>query len=267
MAFPIIPVLAIGAGYAWLRSMKKKSSGGAPTRRPGAPLRGSIVPPAESAKPVEEKPRAAPKSRAQRMLDSKQAALLASKLRKSSKSADELAKKSPPPGPKSDVTPDVFAACADPTLPAELRADLEVAFKASDLLPADYRDISGILEASGYPMMAACFAKLAQEKFEAKKAQVEKAGGLLHVVREGDVPSLLAAYYTGEPARFVELAAINKNLGALVTTDGVSNYKGWKIGAKILLPIAWNPLDKPLPPTAGGPAPTDDQIFNASEEA
>ena len=256
MAFPLLPLLAAGAGLLWYRSMKKSQEVAEPESAPAAPESPAAAVAAESPKQSAAKP----SSGRGKMVGSVPSRRIASKLPRKAKT--DAAPSAPP------KTQDEFAACMDDGIPVEMRADLEVAFKATDLLPADYREISGIMEVSGYPKMAACFAKLAEKRYAEMAAVVERKGGLPHTIRSGDIPSLLATYYTGDASRFKDLGgSLNKNLGKLKTVDGVSNYEGWKVGANILIPKAWQPLDKPLPPTASGPAPKDSAIYNSSAEA
>jgi hypothetical protein len=263
MAFPLLPVLAVGAGVLWYRSMKKSQASedeSAPESGTSSVAAAAVA--AESPSQSAAAPaKGRPLSREGRMVSSVPSRRIASKMPRKPKSeapATEPAKSEPP------KTQDEFAACMDEGIPVELRADLEVAFKATDLLPADYREISGILEASGYPKMSVCFATLADKRLSDLSKVVDKQGGLPHTIRQGDIPSLLATYYTGDASRFKDLGgSLNKNLGKLKTVSGVSNYEGWKVGASILIPKAWNPLDKPLPPTAQGPAPKDSAIYNS----
>lgn len=90
-----------------------------------------------------------------------------------------------------------------------------------------------------------------------------------HIIRAGDIPSIMAFYYTGDGLRFKELGTRNPNLGQLKTIGGVSNYEGWKVGTKIFLPGNWKPYSKPLPkaPTsATSPKPTDPPVFPPAPE-
>lgn len=263
MAFPLLPVLAVGAGVLWYRSMKRsQASESAPESEPSSAATASAAVAAESPSQSSAAPaKGRGLTREGRMVSSAPSRRIASKLPRKPKSEAPVTEPAKPEPPK---TQDEFAACMDEGIPVELRADLEVAFKATDLLPADYREISGIMEASGYPKMAACFATLADKRFAEMSKVVDKQGGLPHTIRQGDIPSLLATYYTGDASRFRDLGgSLNKNLGKLKTVNGVSNYEGWKVGAAILIPKSWNPLDKPLPPTAAGPAPKDSTIYNS----
>jgi len=263
MAFPLLPVLAVGAGVLWYRSMKKSQASegeSAPSGEPESAAAATVAP--ESPSQASAAPaKGRPLSREGRMVSSAPSRRIASKMPRKPKSeapVTEPAKTAPP------KTQDEFAACMDEGIPVELRADLEVAFKATDLLPADYREISGIMEASGYPKMAACFLGLADKRFAELSKVVDKQGGLPFTIRQGDIPSLLAVYYTGDAARFRDLGgSLNKNIGKLKTVNGVSNYEGWKVGTAILIPKSWNPLDKPLPPTANGAPPKDSTIYNS----
>lgn len=65
------------------------------------------------------------------------------------------------------------------------------------------------------------------------------------VVKSGQSPAFLANYYTGDPARFVELKAANPGLGALVRKGSGVNFANWKTGIKLRLPSNWT--KKPAP--------------------
>ena len=257
MAFPLLPVLAVGAGILWYRSMKMSRASEGESAPSGEPESAAAtgVAPESSSQASSASAKARGLTREGRMASSAPSRRIAAKMPRKPKSE---ASSEPP------KTQDEFAACMDEGIPVELRADLEVAFKATDLLPADYREISGIMEASGYPKMAACFKTLADKRFAEFSKVVDKQGGLPFTIRQGDIPSLLAVYYTGDAARFRDLGgSLNKNIGKLKTVNGVSNYEGWKVGTAILIPKSWNPLDKPLPPTAQGAAPKDSTIYNS----
>lgn len=168
----------------------------------------------------------------------------------------------PPIPPPPVKTP--FELCVDPGMPASLVDEARAAFDPAQqktMRPADFETLAKIFEDGGYPIMAECIAKMGREKAIAAKAEVERLGGMPHTIRMGDIPSLMATYYTGVASRFKELGPLNPQIGALKTVKGVTNYERWIPGTEILIPKAWNPLDKPVPPVAtGGKAPSDKQV-------
>lgn len=173
----------------------------------------------------------------------------------------------PVPGPVGKA-PTAFELCVDPNMPSALRLEAEKAFAAENLMPADYEKMAAIYAEAGYPVMAKCLTDLGAEKLAAKKAEVARRGGLPHVIRMGDIPSLMATWYTGVGTRFKELGPLNPQIGALKTKNGVTNYEKWIPGTEILIPAAWNPLDKPIPPPATNTkAPSDAALEKQRQEA
>lgn len=168
----------------------------------------------------------------------------------------------PPPPPPTGKTP--FEMCVDPGMPASLVDEARAAFdpaQQKNMRPADFEALAKIFEDGGYPIMAECIAKIGREKSLAAKAELERLGGMPHTIRMGDIPSLMAVYYTGVASRFKELGPLNPQIGALKTVKGVTNYERWIPGTEILIPKSWKPLDKPIPPVAtGGKGPTDAQV-------
>lgn len=163
----------------------------------------------------------------------------------------------PPAAPEGPKVPEGLKDCLDEGLPEELLIELIAAWESTTLTVLNYAEIASVLATDGWAKAAACFAKRAEK-------MVEKAGGLPHVIRSGDIPSLMAAYYTGDGSRFKELGKINKKLGKLVTTNGVTNYQKWIVGTEILIPASWKPLSKPVPPVAGE-APKDSDLVAAKK--
>jgi hypothetical protein len=160
--------------------------------------------------------------------------------------------------------PDLPAGCEfDANLPASLKAayvDLMHQATGHYALVENLKQAALQAEHSGYPKVAACLnAKAAEVKNQAQ-AEIIARGGMPFTIRTGDIPSHLAAYYTGQQSRFHELEPLNPQIGHIVTVGGVSNYQHWEPGMLILIPASWNPLDKPLPqPLSGGgtPPPSD----------
>lgn len=75
----------------------------------------------------------------------------------------------------------------------------------------------------------------------------------MHTIRTGDIPSLMAAYYTGDQGRYKDLAAIKANGLGL---GGPYGMTGWNVGKTIQIPPSWNPYDKPVPGVAQAAPPT-----------
>lgn len=160
----------------------------------------------------------------------------------------------PPP------TPTPGGACQlDANLPNDLRAQFSAALNSTTLSPADYEGLAQDADMD-YPMTAACLRQKGKAVKVQQQVNLDTLGGMPFTIRQGDIPYLLAQYYTGNPARFPDLATLNPKLGPLTTTNGVSNYPGWQVGVSILIPKSWDPLSKPIPPVATGggaaPAPT-----------
>lgn len=189
-----------------------------------------------------------------------------------------------PPGdidqPQKPKAPSAFESCVDPGMPPSLIDKAKQTFEAKGLAPKDYEDVASVYAKAGFPLMAACLQNLAKLKRAEQEVVVAQRGGLPHILRYGDIPSLMAAYYTGSPMRFKEFGPLNPQIGPLKTVNGVTNYTKWIPGTEVLIPAAWNPLDKPIPPPATGggakpqpeaplpkgviaPGPEDDSSFNA----
>lgn len=177
-----------------------------------------------------------------------------------------------PPGggamPSTAPAKSAFELCVDDGMPAPLRLEAEKAFASKTLAPKDYEDLAAIYEDAGYPLMAKCLSDLGKAKEATLKAEVARRGGMPHVIRAGDIPSLMATYYTGTASRFKELGPLNPQIGSLKTVNGVTNYTKWNVGTEILIPAAWNPLDKPVPPVARkGPSDAEIEAQKAKEDA
>ena len=77
-------------------------------------------------------------------------------------------------------------------------------------------------------------------------------------IRTGDLPYRLAQWYTGTPEgdfdgdsnRWRDLLPINPTF----KVEPSGQLVGWTVGKTILLPVAWNPRRKALPPVAKGAA-------------
>ena len=171
-----------------------------------------------------------------------------------------------PPGdlnlPQPPKAPSAFESCVDPGMPPSLIDKAKQTFEAKGLAPKDYEDVANVYAKAGFPVMAACLQNLAKIKRAEQEVIVAQRGGLPHILRYGDIPSLMAAYYTGSPGRFKEFGPLNPQIGTLKTVNGVTNYTKWIPGTEVLIPAAWNPLDKPIPPAAsgGGKAKADEPL-------
>lgn len=161
----------------------------------------------------------------------------------------------PPAGDKGCVM--------DANIPPDVRSQVQLALSSPGLTKADYDQLAQTTAAAGYPMAAACLTQKGNAVAIQQQNDVNIHGGMPFTIRTGDIPYLLAQYYTGVPARFRELEPLNPQLGPLTNGPSpvdpnltISYYPGWQVGTQILIPKAWNPLAKPLPPPAtGGPPP------------
>jgi hypothetical protein len=210
MAFPIVPVLLVGAGIYWLRSRRRAepdtSSETAEFRR-----RRELV--QMLGRKKGQKPPSVPP-------------------------ADSIATEPAPVG---------FDACRDAGISDEFADDLRAAYESTTLTPADFAEVVTLLDGYKFSKAAECFRRLLEKRKVEMTAQVKAAGGLPYTSQNGDTPSGVAQYYTSFPAKFRELGKLNeKVLGKLMTVGGVTNYPGWKAGAEILIPADWKPLEKPF---------------------
>lgn len=142
--------------------------------------------------------------------------------------------------------------CYDAHLPADIRAQIEQMLSSTKLTQAEYEQAAAAASAGGFPKAAACLRQRGKDRRAAAELELQQKGGMPHVIRYGDIPSMMANYYTGSPQRFKELGPLNPQIGQLKTVNGVTNYTNWAPGVQILIPKAWNPLDKPVPPPASG---------------
>jgi hypothetical protein len=242
---PLLPLLVLGGGLLWLRSQANKT----PSKPSAAGPLGSKL----------GRPLTPEQNELQRRRELTEF-LLGGRKRKSaappmtSPASPPFAAPAAPEGPK---VPEGLKGCIDDGVPEDLLAELIGAWESSTLSILNFAEIASVLAEEGWPKASVCFAQKAEK-------MVEKAGGLPHVIRSGDIPSLMAAYYTGDASRFKELGKLNKKLGKLVTTNGVTNYQKWVVGTEILIPSGWKPLTKPVPPVASQ-APKDSDLVAAGK--
>ena len=239
---PLLPILVLGGGLLWLRSQSKKTPS-KPTSR--GPLGSKLGRPAT--------PEQVEIQRRRELTEF----LLGGRKRKPAAPPMTGPAAPPPATPEGPKVPEGLQGCLDDGMPEDLIVELIGAWESTTLTILNFAEIASVLAAEGWPKASACFAQKADK-------MVEKAGGLPHVIRSGDIPSLMAAYYTGDGSRFKELGKLNKKLGKLVTTNGVTNYQKWIVGTEILIPASWKPLSKPVPPVAGE-APKDSDLVAAKK--
>lgn len=238
---PLVPLLVLGGGLLWLRSQSKKT----PAKVKGKDPLGSKL----------SRPMTPEEVEFQRRRELTEF-LLGGRKRKPA-ATPSTAPQAPAPAPEGPKLPEGLKDCIDEAMPEELVVELVAAWESTTLTVLNFAEIASVLATDGWPKAAACFARKAEQL-------VEKAGGLPHVIRSGDIPSLMAAYYTGDGSRFKELGKLNKKLGKLVTVNGVTNYQKWVVGTEILIPASWKPLSKPVPPVAGE-APKDSDLVAAKK--
>lgn len=158
----------------------------------------------------------------------------------------------------SNGLPGLAGCDVESNIPADLKATISQFLTKPGLTPADYTQMASAAQNAGYPKLAACLNQKATQVGNNAAAQVAAQGGMAFVIRYGDIPSHLADYYTGNATRWPELGPLNPQIGSVQTVNGVTNYSHWNVGTQILIPKAWNPLQKPLPaPLSGsGSAPS-----------
>lgn len=158
----------------------------------------------------------------------------------------------PAPNPLNDD-------CYDAHAPAEVKSRVYALLQSKDVSPKDLEAASQANASLGFPKIAACLHQKAINRQAELENTIAQRGGMPHIIRYGDIPSIMANYYTGQPMRFKEFQPLNPHIGTLTTSEyppgsgkQVSNYPGWTPGTEILIPAAWNPLSKPIPPPASG---------------
>lgn len=157
------------------------------------------------------------------------------------------------PGNANGQFPGLAGCTVESNIPDSLKATVSAFLQKSGLGPADYTQIANAAQAAGFPLLAGCLRQKGAQLNSQLGVEVAAKGGMPFVIRYGDIPYNLAQYYTGAGSRFHELEPLNPQIGSLVTVNGVSNYSHWAPGVQILIPVAWNPLSKPLPaPLTGG---------------
>lgn len=139
---------------------------------------------------------------------------------------------------------DPFAEITDKALRAQIKALAE-----SDTVGLlDLDQTAAELDAAGYTASANVLREHRKDLTLRRKIEAQQRGGYLYVVRQNDLPSLVAQHYGGKKIGVIsELQKLNPT----VSTGGT--WSQWFEGTEILLPVKWgDPSLKPLPPLAGG---------------
>ena len=80
--------------------------------------------------------------------------------------------------------------------------------------------------------------------------------GVPYLVRSFDTPQGIAAHYTGDASRYVELAELNEGLDL----DPEGNLIGFAANTQIWLPVGWGSHLKPPPPPPQQPSPSPNPV-------
>lgn len=171
-----------------------------------------------------------------------------------------------PPTPMPDIQPTVPPASAcDPGMAPELCAAVQAMLADPNIEPAALEKAAAELQAKGYTQAAAALRARAQSILAKLRAEDLARGGTPFKVRYGDLPYRLAGYYTGEGARFKEIAGCNPGMQIVKDKKGQTQLKPWS--GTVLLPLSWDVRSKPLPPVATGTVsssakpPTDEEVL------
>lgn len=160
-----------------------------------------------------------------------------------------------PPG--GDVP---LAGGLDANMPANVQAQVNAMLTDPDADPEALEQAADMLE-DQFPIAAQRLRERAAELRLREKLEHFKLGGSPFVVREGDLPSVVAKHYTGNglavgPGNWREIAEVPRNAErgmAVIIKDGQPWGLSQWIG-EVLLPLSWKVWEKPLPPrkTGGG---------------
>ena len=108
----------------------------------------------------------------------------------------------------------------------------------------------------GYPKAAAMATEQAAKKgggtpgVEPPEVEPPESVNTPFKIRSGDIPYMLASYYTGDGGRVKEILAVNPGMKSVTKTVDdrkVTYYQPWNVGQIIYLPADWAVPTKPLP--------------------
>lgn len=132
-------------------------------------------------------------------------------------------------------------------LPPDARAKVEALLVGTNATAMD--QVANDLETQGYTRSADVVRKRAAEVRLAASVSNTTAGKT-YTVRGQELPSQVAAYYTGDGNRWRELAETNPELR--IRKSGTIEYlTPWKAGMVIVLPKTWDTKKPPMPIKAG----------------
>lgn len=158
----------------------------------------------------------------------------------------------PPPAPVVPKPPTGLE-----ELPPDARTKVESLLAGTNATAMD--QIANDLESQGYSRSAEVVRKRAADVRLAASVSNTTAGRT-YTVRGSELPSQVAAYYTGDGNRWRELVETNPDLR--IRKNGTIEYlTPWKSGMVIVLPKTWDTKKPPMPIKSGTQtAPTTDQV-------
>jgi hypothetical protein len=139
----------------------------------------------------------------------------------------------PPQGPPVDPVA---------ALPEPVRSTTQALLASDKASIGDLRAAADLMQPIN-PAVAAVIRARADALYASRRMQAASRGGSVFVIRSGDIPINVANYYGG---KLHDITAINPGMSF------GSPIKGWDVGDEILLPLAWDIENKPLPPVAHG---------------
>jgi hypothetical protein len=143
----------------------------------------------------------------------------------------------------------------DPGVPDPMRGPALASLADPNADPNQLDAAGAFASASGWPLLADAYHKRATEL--RGKGQPPIPGippgslpGTPHVIREGDIPYLLAQYYVGEGMRWKEIVATTPGMKIITDEQGKTMPSPWTVGHTIYFPLSWQAWLKPVPPPA-----------------
>lgn len=132
-------------------------------------------------------------------------------------------------------------------LPPDARAKVEALLAGTNATAMD--QVANDLETQGYSRSADIVRKRAAEVRLASSV-ANTTAGRTYTVRGSELPSQVAAYYTGDGNRWRELVETNPDLK--IRKNGTIEYlTPWKSGMVIVLPKTWDTKKPPMPIKSG----------------